>query len=252
MTGFSDTPFTLPPNAETYHDTFEAKYVTKYLESYVDEHVYNGQSLRDRIFFEVKVCEIDKVDGSWTVSARRSDNEESIFRSAKLVIAIGHTTIPNMPVLPGQSLFNGPIFHQKEFGKATRTILAPDSYDTVTILGGGKSAADMVYGSVKARKKVSWIIRETGEGPAAFTGAAGRGPYKNSPEIAATRMLAALSPSCFAPFSWWTKWVHGSKFLQSIIAKLWSNADQGCRDLAKFQSRGGALPGFGDLKSSTM
>ena len=143
--------------------------------------MYNGQSLRDRIYFGIRVRGIEKLDKSWTVSARRSEKEEETLRSAKLVIATGHTTIPHMPILLGQSLFRGPVLHQKDFGKATSTILASDSYQNVTILGGGKSAADMVYDSVKAGKKVSWVIRETGEGPAAFAGAAGKGPYRIGP-----------------------------------------------------------------------
>ena len=252
MSGFSDTTLTLPPDADNYHDIFESKYVTKYLESYVAEHMYNGRTLRDRICFGIRVRQVEKLDDSWTVLAQDNKKEDKTFRSAKLVIATGHTTIPNMPVLPGQSLFQGPILHQKEFGKATGTILASDSYRAITILGGGKSAADMVYDSVKAGKKVSWVIRETGEGPAAFAGAAGKGPYRNGPEIAATRMLSALSPSCFAPISWWTKFIHGSKYGRSIVAKIWLGADQACRDLARFQDREGALPGFGNMKSSTM
>lgn len=257
MSGFSDTPITLPPDAETYHDIFESKYVTKYLESYVDRHVYNGRSLRDRICFGISVCQVEKLDKSWAVSARRNEKEEETFHSAKLVIATGHTTIPTMPVLPGQGLFQGPILHQKEFGQATGTILASDSYKMVTILGGGKSAADMVYDSVKAGKKVSWIIRKTGEGPAVFAGAAGpiaagMGLYRNGPEIGAARMLSALSPSCFAPISWWTKLIHGSKYGPSIVAKFWSSVDQSCSDLAKFQDREGALPGFENMKSSAM
>ena len=113
MSGFSDTPLTLPSDAETYHDIFEFKYVTKYLESYVDEHVYNGQSLRDRICFGTRVSQIEKPDSFWTVSTRCNEKEEETFRSAKVIIATGHTTIPNMPVLPGQNLFQGPILHQK-------------------------------------------------------------------------------------------------------------------------------------------
>ncbi len=252
MSGFSDTPLTLPPDAENYHDIFESKYVTKYLEDYVDEHVYNGRSLRDRICFRMKVRKIEKHDNTWRLSARRIEKEEETIDCARLVIATGHTSIPNMPTLPEQRLFKGSILHQKEFGKASGTILASDSYTSVTILGGGKSAADMVYDSVKAGKKVSWIIRETGEGPAAFAGAAGKGPYRNGPEIAATRMLSALSPSCFAPISWWTRLIHGSKFGRSIVAKIWLGADQACSDLAKFQHREGALPGFERMKSSTM
>lgn len=253
MSGFSDTPLRLPPDAETYHDIFESKYVTSYLETYVDEHVYKSRSLRDRIYFGIKVHSIEKLGNSWRVSGRRSEKEEEeTFSGAKLVIATGHTTIPNMPVLPGQSVFQGDILHQKEFGKATSRVLGSDSYQNVTILGGGKSAADMVYDSVKAGKKVSWIIRETGEGPAAFAGAAGKGPYRNGPEIAATRILSALSPSCFAPISWWTSMIHGSKYGRSFVAKVWLGADQACSDLAKFQDREGALPGFENMRSSTM
>ena len=64
MSGFSDVPMNLPPDAATYHDIFEAKYVTKYLEEYVDSHTYSGKSLRDRIMFKVKVLKLDKASGS--------------------------------------------------------------------------------------------------------------------------------------------------------------------------------------------
>lgn len=45
MTGFLDILINLSPEAETYNDTFEAKYVTQYLEESVDAHVYNGEKL---------------------------------------------------------------------------------------------------------------------------------------------------------------------------------------------------------------
>ncbi|CAF9928254.1 hypothetical protein IMSHALPRED_007420 [Imshaugia aleurites] len=112
MSGFFDIPITLSRDTEGYHDIFEAKYVTKYFESYVDEHVYNGQYVRERIYFGAKVREIEKADDSWRVSARRSEKgEEGMFHSAKLVTATGHTTISNMPVLPGENLFQGHILH---------------------------------------------------------------------------------------------------------------------------------------------
>lgn len=252
MSGFSDVPLTLPPDAETYHDIFEAKYITKYLEEYVDSHVYCGQSLRHRIQFKSKVLKIVKIGTSWRIFARRDNNEETEYDCFKLVIASGNTSIPNLPVLPEQDQFQGPILHQKDFGRATIPILGLDSYKNVTILGGGKSAADMVYDSVKAGKKVSWIIRETGEGPASFVGAAGKGPYKSGPEITATRWLSALSPSCFAPITWWTKLIHGSTYGRRFVAKIWSGADQACRNLANFQGREGALPGFQKMQASAM
>jgi dimethylaniline monooxygenase (N-oxide forming) len=250
MAGFSDTPLTLPPEAETYHDIFESKYVTKYLEDYVDSHKYDGLTLRDRVKFGFTVQSIRK-ERNWIVSGQRNERAETIS-SSKLIVATGHTSLPVMPDLPEQASFKGPVLHQKNFGKASSTILAPSSpYQNIIILGGGKSAADMVYDSVKAGKTVSWIIRETGEGPAAFAAAAGRGPYKNGPEMAATRLISALSPSCFSPVTWWTTAIHGSVYGRNLIAKIWLGADQVCRDLAKFQSREGARPGFERLESTT-
>ena len=252
MAGFSDTPITLPPNAETYHDLFGAKYVTSYLEDYVDNHVYQSQSIRDRILFAFKVQNIEKIDHVWRVSGARSGGETETISATRLVVATGHTSNPTMPNLPNREDFQGQILHQKGFGKASTTILASPFYQDITILGGGKSAADMVYDYVKAGKKVSWIIRKTGEGPAAFAGAAGKGPYRNGPEIAATRMISALSPSCFAPDTWWTRMIHGSAYGRRTIAKLWQGADKAHHDLANFQKREGARPGFEKLESSTV
>lgn len=251
MSGFSDVPISLSPDAVTYHDIFEAKYVTEYLEKYADSHVYSGKSLGDRMMFKVKVLKMNKIGGSWRITAREDENKEVIYDTRRLVLATGHTTIPNMPSLPGQGQFEGPVLHQKDFGKATTTILASDSYKLITILGGGKSAADMVYDSVTAGKRVSWTIRETGGGPASFAGAEGKGPYRNGPEIAATRMPSVLSPSCFAPISWWTRLLHGTMCGRKIVANIWFGADQACRNLARFNDREGALPGCGNLKSDT-
>ena len=252
MAGFSDIPLVLPPEAKTHHDIFESKYVTKYLDDYVDDHVYQGRSIRDRIVFGFKIADAEKRSGVWTVSGTRNGNETVRLISSRLVVATGHTSIPSMPILPNQNIFQGPVLHQKDFGGASPTIFASSSYTNVTVLGGGKSAADMVYDSVKAGKNVSWIIREEGEGPAAFASAVGNGPYRNSTEIAAARMVSALSPSCFAPITWKTRLLHGSVYGRNLLAKMWLGADRSARELANFRSREGARPGFEKLESSMM
>ena len=250
MAGFSDAPIELPEGAEMYHDTFKATYVTKYLEEYVDNHVYQGQSLRDRIRFGFRVRSLEKVGDGWAVDGGEGASKR--IRTSKLVVATGHTSIPSMPIFTNQAQFLGPIVHQKDFGQVSKTALASDSsYTHVAVVGGGKSAADMVYTSVKAGKKVSWIIRRSGEGPAAFAGGAGRGQYKSGAEMAATRFFAGLSPSCFTPKSWWTQAIHKSSLGQNITTKIWKGADKACADLANFESREEALPGFENLKSST-
>ena len=73
MSGFSDVPISLAPHAVTYHDIFEAKYVTKYLEKHVDSHIYSGKSLRDRFMFKVKVLKLEKTGGSWRITTQNNE-----------------------------------------------------------------------------------------------------------------------------------------------------------------------------------
>lgn len=83
------------------------------------------------------------------------------------MVASGLTSTPNMPVFAKQDCFKGLILHQRDFGQSS--VLSPiDKY--ITVLGGAKSAADMAYACAKAGKSVSWIIRSSGNGLAAFLG----------------------------------------------------------------------------------
>ncbi|TGO51376.1 hypothetical protein BOTNAR_0358g00080 [Botryotinia narcissicola] len=236
MTGFSDIPIDLPPNAKTYHDTFEAKYVTKYLEEYVDVHVYNEKSLRDRVIFRFTVGGIEKIDGIWSVWSEVHENgngneHKRMIKTKKLAIATGQNSLPYIPTFPNQMDFQSPIVHQKHFGEISTSALAPDSpYTAVTILGG-----------------VSWLIRQSGEGPAIFAGAKGRGQYRNGAEMSATRAFSAMSPSCFAEQTWLSKFIHRSSIFNSIVSRIWRGANEEAAKLADFE-REDALPGFEDLK----
>ena len=247
MAGFSDQAVEVPSGTKLVHDIFEAKYMTKYLEQYVDNHVYKGKSLRQRFLFGFKVISIEKSGEIWYISG--SDDRRIATRA--IAVATGHTSRPAMPPLPGKERYLGSIIHQKEYGRASNEIFSNPSVQYITVLGGGKSAADMVYASVKAEKKVTWIIRQDGEGPAAFAAAAGKGPYRNGPEIASTRAIATLSPSCFSKPGWLGSLIHGSALGRRIVAQIWLGADEACRKEADFEKRHGALPGFEKLKSDT-
>lgn len=71
-----------------------------------------------------------------------------------------------MPNLVGSSTFKGPIIHTLEFARSK--VLDNADVNTITVLEGGKSAADVVYQSVKAGKQVSWVIGRSGKGPGGF------------------------------------------------------------------------------------
>ncbi|CAD6442975.1 6da0d101-4a71-4fb8-bdfd-d3c7751095aa [Sclerotinia trifoliorum] len=210
MSGFSDRPIILPPEAHTYDDTFEAKYVTQYLEDYVDVHVHDGKSLRERVIFGLRLRESRRWLGN---------------------VATGQNSLPHTPSFLNQANFKSPIVHQKHFGQIAMSALAPDSPTHQSqFLGGGKSATDMVYECTKASKKVTWIIRRSGEGPAIFA------------EMSATRAFAALSPSCFTPQTWVSRFIHQSSIVNSIVSKIWKGADEDAAKLADFE-REDALPG---------
>lgn len=103
---------------------------------------------------------------------------QEILETEKLVLASGNTSIPSMPALQGRQLFHGPIVHNVDFGSSD--VLTDPSVQRITVLGGGKSSADMAYAAVKAGKKVSWIVRRSGTGPAHFMSIEGVGPYKGA------------------------------------------------------------------------
>ena len=235
---------------ETLHELYEAKYVAEYLENYVDEFTYNGQSLRDRMVFGFTVTKVEKVNEKWNVHGFYNESKSAvIFHTPKVMIASGLTSTPNMPILPNRDSFKGMILHQKYFGQST-VLTSSDKH--VTVLGGAKSAADMVYSCVKAGKSVSWVIRKSGSGPAAFLGSEGRGRYKNSAELGFTRIMSTFTPSYFTPQTKWTRFLNKTAVGNWMVSQIWNTADNVSRAGANFDKRPGALESFKKLKPSTM
>ncbi|KAI9650211.1 hypothetical protein NHQ30_000224 [Ciborinia camelliae] len=266
MAGFSDVPLTVPEDAPLYHDTFEAKYVTEYLEEYVHNHSYNGKTLFTRIRFRHKAFRVDKRGDVWRVATTCPFDLSShypswmiIWTCPRLVVATGRTSFPEMPSIDWGS--KNPrridsVHHHKDFGAISQQRLPSTGRKRqVVVLGGGKSAADMVYESVKKGHHVSWIIRASGEGPALLFPAPGHGRYKNSVESSATRLKALFSPSPFMPNSWWFSliraMIYGTRIGINYMIKRIDNVNQYCRNVAGYDTRPGALPTFSLLDFTT-
>lgn len=248
MAEFSDFPMTRP--SETLHELYDAKHVADYIENYVDEFNYKGRSLRDRIIFGFTVTSIEKTVGKWVVHGYHNETKATAaFRTDKLMIATGLTSTPNMPLLSNQEKFGGQILHQRDFGQSA---VLSSTDKRVTILGGAKSAADMAYASVKAGKSVSWVIRKSGSGPAAFLGSEGKGRYKNSAELGFTRIMSTFTPSYFTPQTHWTTFLNKTKVGYWLESQIWNTANKVSRDGAQFDRRPRALESFQKLKPSTM
>lgn len=247
MSSFADVALEIPDDAPRLHDTFEAKYVTQYLEEYVDSHVYNGASLRSRIRVNADVRSVEKRGEGWLLHVHGAE-PRSVY-CKKLAVASGLTSIPNMPTFPRSSEWTGPVLHHRDLGAHEKRILATDSgYRNITVLGGGKSAADMVYGALKKGKNVSWIIRTSGEGPGIFMDPAASGRYRHAAEAGATLKSTALSPSHFYTLPAASLALHQDESARASLKEKIYAADKRFKALANYHGREGALPGFRGLE----
>lgn len=247
---FSDTPMPRPPDEDLYYDFFRAKHTTQYLENYINIHSHNGRTLRNRIKFGIDVMSVDKRNGKWLISAKKIGADTlCTFSASKLVAASGMTSVPNMPVLPGKETFGGPIIHHEAFGSSK--ILASPDIKNITVLGGAKSSADMIYAAVKAGKTVTWVFKASNTtGPGFFVSPKGKGPYKNAFEVGMTRVAATFTPSFMNGETWWTRLLHGSTYGVKAMRSFWGAVDKQTRQDADFEHREN-LGGFKELSPRT-
>lgn len=234
-----------PPEEDLYFEFFKAKHTTKYLESYVDTHSYAGRTIRERIQFSIEVKSVLRSGSQWTVTAKeRTGEAQYTFKTPKLMVASGMTSIPSMPSLPGRENFHGQVLHHDDFG-ASNVLTAPE-VKTITILGAGKSSADMAYEAVKAGKKVAWILKATDTtGPGFFMSPKGVGPYKNAFEIGMTRVAATFTPSFMNGLNWWTKLLHSTTYGVKLMTSFWGSVDSDARKGGHFDRDN--QNGFGKL-----
>ena len=92
MLEFSSFPMPTLSAKDTFYDHFSASHVVSYLEDFSEHRTFGGRTIKDRIHFKCFVKRINKVEDQWHIDA---ENEQS-FECAKLIIATGLTSLPNM------------------------------------------------------------------------------------------------------------------------------------------------------------
>ncbi|KAL8787069.1 MAG: hypothetical protein Q9213_002411 [Squamulea squamosa] len=262
MAEFSDKPMT--PPSEQYYGFFPGRYTTAYLESYVDEHIYAGQTIRDRIRFNstvksvVKIPDSNIADGAhWeiTCSNDSNGNDNRTIQTSKLIDATGMTSQPHIPHLEGSHLFKGKTLHHKTFGQEQAWLLDDPSIQNICIIGGAKSAADVAYACAKSplQRKIHWVIREDGNGPSAFFAApAMTKRYRNSNEGFYNRFLASFLPNRFGNRWGWLKWLlQGTGLGRWYTKRLWDGFEEGLRGFHDYQREEGKEMGFANLEYDT-
>lgn len=131
------------------------RYLTNYAEHFGIFHRIQFQSI-------VKVAEHQET-GGWVLKVTQTsqDSHKELFTN-KLIVATGLTSEPAQPDIDGMASFEAPLFHSRDFLKNKETL---STAKRVCVLGGTKSAWDVVYAYASAGNKVDWVIRESGHGP---------------------------------------------------------------------------------------
>ena len=183
--------------------------VHDYLEHYVDKF-----ELRKRCKLNTKVVRVEREeseDGVWKVEVEiKKDFEEYTVREFlfcdKLIVATGVTSVPNWPSGIDYKEFAGPVMHSRDLG-AKHNLLTTEEVKRVTVVGGSKSAVDVVSLCAQAGKEVDWIIREEGFGPAILFEPRIHGIHAGA--IKNIRATNVFSPSMLWTTGFWYRFLHG-------------------------------------------
>ena len=131
-----------------------AEKVHQYLQAYVDRY-----DLGTRLRLNTRVVSVEK-DGAngWVVEVKKGNLEDEsqvpkdLLRCEKLIIATGTSSSPSLPQTIDWTSFRGPVMHSKDVG-AKHHLLTADQTKRVTVVGGNKSAVDVVNLCALAGKK---------------------------------------------------------------------------------------------------
>jgi dimethylaniline monooxygenase (N-oxide forming) len=229
---YSDLPMDVELGLDKWAD-LPSEIVHRYLEHYIDKF-----DLRRRCRLSTKVLKVVRDEESsekgavWRVEVEthptpEKDGVKETLACDKLIVATGICSTSRLPEGIDWSNFDGPIIHSKEVGMKHQ-LLTKHAVHRVTVIGGNKSAVDVVNMCAIAGKEVDWVIRKEGYGPGVLFKARTHGIHAGA--IKAARASAVPSPNILATSGFWYWFFHsgrsrvGSKFLKWMLAKLSSSA----------------------------
>jgi dimethylaniline monooxygenase (N-oxide forming) len=225
---YSDFPMDEVLSIDKWAD-LPAEKVHEYLEAYVDKF-----DLRRRLRLGTRVIGAEKLEeiegkGGWTVEVEKAavESEGPVAREVllcdKLILATGTSSTPSFPRGIDWRSFEGPVMHSKEVG-TKHQLLTADNVKRVTVVGGNKSAVDVVNLCALAGKEVDWVIRTEGYGPGFLFEARSHGIHAGA--IKAIRASAIPSPNVLAMSGFWYRFFHsgkswlGKRVLEFLLSKL--------------------------------
>lgn len=183
---YTDTP--MPADGVNREGQVTGRMIHNCLQRYAEEH-----DLLRRVRFNTFVDKVERrpqdPGAGWRLHLRQTTD---ILDTAKLLVATGVTSIPNMPSYQADDV-SIPVIHSKDLGASFKN-LQKSEIKRVIVVGSAKSAYDAVYLLLSMGKKVTWVIRPGGAGPLAILPSKLLG-FWTSIGVASTRLMTGLSPS---------------------------------------------------------
>lgn len=174
----------------------------------------------ERVRFHTRVVELSPNGQGWKLEVVTGE-KEYFLTTAKIIIATGMTSTPNIPQYAGQETFDGPIFHAKDFCRNGDTVKTAQN---VTIVGGAKSAYDVAWAYANAGAKVNLVIRPGGNGPVWLAPSMVMGGTKRIDKLLHIRFMSWFSPCPWGQedgFSWPRRFLHGTAIGRFIVRQFW-------------------------------
>jgi cation diffusion facilitator CzcD-associated flavoprotein CzcO len=105
---------------------------------------------------EIKGAEYDEASGHWTVTLSRKDGSERVLHPHHLIWATGHAGEPKVPSFPGQSSYNGVIYHGSQHQDASQHDVRGKK---VIVVGTGNSGHDIAENFYENGAEVTMLQR---------------------------------------------------------------------------------------------
>lgn len=200
------------------------------LHRYMNDYA-NHFDLTKRVVLRTKVNGAEKLSNGWRVTTSQADvdgnEKEVVYLCEKLMIGTGLTSSPKIVKTKGQEDFGKPVFHHGELTKEGPGLVKNPEIESITVLGGSKTAYDCVHHFASNGKKVDWVIRESGHGPTWMAPAhVYMGPMRCWLEkLTTTRALTWFSPCIWGDadgFVGIRKALHETSIGRFFVDKFWN------------------------------
>ncbi|KAJ9326843.1 hypothetical protein DTO027B5_4669 [Paecilomyces variotii] len=209
---YTDTP--MPADGVNKEGQVTGRMIHNYLQRYAEDH-----DLLRRVRFNTFVEKVERrpqnSGAGWRLHFHQTTD---MVDTAKLLVATGVTSIPNMPSYRADDV-SIPVIHSKNLGASFKG-LQNSGVKRVIVVGSAKSAYDAVYLLLKMGKQVTWVIRPGGAGPLAILPSKLLG-FWSSIGVASTRLMTGLSPSIFNTQGLLYSLLQGNPLGRRITSLFW-------------------------------